>query len=170
MAEARKVKDEEDQDGAEQTPPPKKSSSVKIIIIVVIALFVLGGGGAGAYFFFFAKSNADEKKMAEKAKPKVAVYWPMEPFIVNLLDNEGERYLKIIMQLELSDQSVAEEFKILQPKIRDNILDLLTAKSYKDMMDPNGKQRLKDEIVMRANTFATNGKVLKVYFTEFVIQ
>jgi flagellar FliL protein len=46
----------------------------------------------------------------------------------------------------------------------------LSAKNYKEMMDPIGKQRLRDEIVMRANQYATKGKVTKVYFTEFIIQ
>jgi flagellar FliL protein len=37
-------------------------------------------------------------------------------------------------------------------------------------MDMAGKQRLREEIAMRLNTFLTTGKVSKVYFTEFVIQ
>jgi flagellar FliL protein len=49
-------------------------------------------------------------------------------------------------------------------------LDLLSSKSYKDIVDINGKQRLRDEILMRLNTFLTGGKIVKVYFTEFVVQ
>ena len=96
----------------------------------------------------------------------------MEPFIVNLLDNEAERYLKVVMQLELSDQKTADEMKRLAPKLRDTILDLLSSKTYKEMIDPLGKQRLRDEIVMRMNMNLdeSKGKVVKVYFTEFVIQ
>jgi len=37
-------------------------------------------------------------------------------------------------------------------------------------MEPAGKQRLRDEIVLRLNSFLTKGKVLKVYFTEFIVQ
>ena len=33
-----------------------------------------------------------------------------------------------------------------------------------------GKQRLRDEITMRLNSFLSGGKIVKVYFTEFVIQ
>ena len=161
----------EETEGEEQVPEKKKGSSLKWIIIAVIALLVLGGGGAGAYFFLVkSKPPAAEKKQAEATKPQVAVFWPMDPFIVNLIDNEGERYLKVVMQLELSEQSALEELNLLKPKIRDSILELLSAKTFKEMIDPIGKQRLKDEIALRANGYLTKGKILKVYFTEFVIQ
>jgi flagellar FliL protein len=37
-------------------------------------------------------------------------------------------------------------------------------------MDISGKQRLREEIMVRLNSFLTGGKIVKVYFTEFVIQ
>jgi flagellar FliL protein len=86
------------------------------------------------------------------------------------LDNQGERYLKIIMQLEVSNQLVVAELEQLKPKLRDNVLDLLTAKTYSELMDMGGKQRLRDEVAIRVNSYLTKGKVVKVYFTDFVIQ
>lgn len=165
------IDDEEENEKEAQEPPEKKGSKSKLIIIIAVVLLLLAGGGAAAYFVFFKTGAATaDKKPAEKEKPLVIVMWPMDPFIVNLIDNEGERYLKIVMQLELSDQKMVEEMKLLNPKMRDTILDLLSSKTYKEMMDPLGKQRLRDEITMRMNMNATKGKVLKVYFTEFVIQ
>lgn len=171
MADAAKKDEKDEKEGEEQAPEKKKGSALKWIIIIVIALFVLGGAGAGAYFFLLkSKPLSAEKKHTEQAKPQTTVFWPMDAFIVNLIDNDGERYLKVVMQLELSDQPAVEELNLLKPKIRDSILDLLSAKTYKEMMDPIGKQRLRDEIALRANGYLTKGKVLKVYFTEFVIQ
>lgn len=171
MADATKKNEKDENEGEEQIPEKKKSSALKWIIISVIAVLILGGGGAGAYFFLFkAAAPAADKKNAEQAKPQAAIFWPMDAFIVNLVDNDGERYLKAVMQLELSDQAAVEELNLLKPKLRDSILDLLSAKTYKDMMDPIGKQRLRDEIALRANGYLTKGKIVKVYFTEFVIQ
>jgi len=178
MAAAEKKKkdvkeDAEENENEEQAPPKKKGSKLKLMIILVVVLLLLGGGGAAAYFFFIKdKGAAGQKKPAGQDKPKVIVMWPMDPFIVNLIDNEGERYLKVVMQLELSDKLMAEEMKLINPKLRDTILDLLSSKTYKEMIDPLGKQKLRDEITMRMNMNidATKGKVLKVYFTEFVIQ
>jgi flagellar protein FliL len=165
------VKDEEENENEDQKPPEKKGSKLKLIIIIVVVFLLLAGGGSAAYFLFFkAKSATGEKKSAAQEKPKESVFWPLEPFIVNLIDNEGERYLKVVMQLELSDQAMLAEMKLLSPKLRDTILDLLSSKTYKEMIDPLGKQRLRDEIAMRMNMNVKTGKVLKVYFTEFVIQ
>ncbi|MEN6619948.1 MAG: flagellar basal body-associated FliL family protein [Smithella sp.] len=169
MADARDEKDE--QEVEKPAPENKKGSPLKWIIIAVIAVVILGGGGAGAYFFLFkSHSISAEKKQAEATKPVAAIFWSLDPFIVNLMDNEGERYLKIVMQFELADQFAVEELNVIKPKVRDSILDLLSAKTYKEMMDPLGKQRLKDEIALRASGYLTKGKIIKVYFTEFVIQ
>ena len=171
---SKEVKEDlEENENEEQAEPKKKGSKLTLVIILVVVLLLLGGGGAAAYFLFFkAKPQAAGAKSAAQEKPQVSVFWPMEPFIVNLIDNEGERYLKVVMQLELSDQKMVEEMKLMTPKLRDTILDLLSSKTYKEMIDPLGKQRLRDEIAMRMNmnVNASKGKVTKVYFTEFVIQ
>jgi flagellar FliL protein len=168
-AEKKDLKDEKEEKEGEQEAPAKKGSALKWIIIILIVVIVLGGAGAGA-FFFLSKSPSTEKKPSEQAKLQAIIFWSMDPYIVNLIDNEGERYAKVVIQLELSDQAAVEELNLIKPKLRDSILDLLSAKTYKEMMDPIGKQRLRDEIAIRANGVLTKGKVLKVYFTDFVIQ
>lgn len=169
------AKDEVDENEDEtegEAKPEKKGSPLKLIIIIAVVLLLLGGGGAAAYFLLVKGKSQSAEKKPDAQHAQMVVFWPMEPFIVNLMDNEGERYLKVVMQLELSDQTMVEEMKKMNPKLRDNILELLSAKTYKDMMDPLGKQRLRDEIVMRMNMTvnSSKGKVNKVYFTEFVIQ
>ncbi|MCK9362257.1 MAG: flagellar basal body-associated FliL family protein [Syntrophales bacterium] len=160
---------EEAEDKQEEVPV-KKKSSVKLIIIILIALLVVGGGVAGGLYFLGHKGETDKKDTKKPAAPLVGPLWSLDPFIVNLAENQGERFLKIVIQLELSDPAIIADMEILKPKIRDNLLDLLTAKTYAELMEPAGKQRLRDEIVLRLNSFLTKGKVLKVYFTEFIVQ
>lgn len=160
------AKDEEEI--AVEEPVKKKKPLVKIIVISLVVLVVVAGAVVGALYYFNNASTA--KKPAPPPRPLIGALWPMEPFIVNLLDNQGERYLKVVMQLELSNQLVAPELEQLKPKLRDNVLDLLTAKTYNELMDMGGKQRLRDEVAIRLNTYLTKGKVVKVYFTDFVIQ
>lgn len=165
------ILDEEDQEGAETRPVKKKGSPLVLIVVIVLVVMLLAGAAAAAWFFLLKpKPEAAGKAPVQAVSPQVIVFWPMEPFIVNLTDNEGDRFMKVVMQLELSDQKLAEEFKMLSPRLRDMMLDLLSSKTYREMMDPIGKQRLRDEIIMRMNMQATQGKVLNVYFTEFVIQ
>jgi flagellar FliL protein len=161
------AKDEKEEVAVEE-PVKKKKPLIKIIIIAVSALVVVAGGVLGAMYYFSKPGVAH--KVAPPPPPAIGALWPMEPFIVNLLDNQGERYLKIIMQLEVSSQLVVAELELLKPKLRDNVLDLLTAKTYSELMDMGGKQRLRDEVAVRVNSYLTKGKVVKVYFTDFVIQ
>lgn len=147
----------------------KKGSIVKIIVISLVVLAAIAAGVFGGIYFFTDHGGA-KKAAIPPPKPLIGTMWPMAPFIVNLSDNQGERYLKVVMEIEVSDQLVVPELEQLKPKLRDNMLDLLTAKSFNELMDVGGKQRLRDEIVMRLNSFLVKGKIVQVYFTEFVIQ
>ncbi len=146
-------------------PQAKKKSLMKWIVIGLAVLIVVGVGAFGALYL---SKNATAKQDTKKSA--VAAMWSMEPFIVNLLDQQSDRYLKVIIELEVSDQGCLAELNQMKPRLRDNILDLLTSKTYKELADISGKQRLRDEIGLRLNSFLTTGKIVKVYFTEFVIQ
>lgn len=153
-----------------QDNPPVKKKSIKKIVIMGLSVFVLLGAGTFGALYFLSHSGEAKKAATPPPSPLIGTMWPIDPFIVNLADNQGERYLKVVMQLEVSDPMVSAQLEQLKPKLRDNIMDLLTAKSYAELMDSGGKQRLRDEIVLRLNSFLTKGGIVKVYFTEFVIQ
>ena len=137
-----------------------------MIIIISVALVVVAAGAIGGYFLM---TKTDTKKPLQE-KPAVISVWPMDAFVVNIAETNGERYLKIVIQLEVSDPGVGPELEQLKPRIRDSILDLLTPKTFKDLIDPAGKQRLREDIAGRINNILQRGKVTKVYFTDFVIQ
>ena len=155
---------EEDQEG--QAAEPKKKSKLKWIIMAAVALAVIASGAIAGFYFF---TKTDGKKASPK-QPAVIAIWPMEAFIINIADTNGERYLKLVIQLEVSEATVVPELEQLKPRLRDSILDLLTAKTYKDLMDLSGKQRLREDIAGRINNILISGKVTKVYFTDFVVQ
>ncbi len=164
-------KEEQDNDAKQQTEekPVKKSGGlVKGLIIGGVLLGIVAGAVVGGLYFL--KGTATEKKKPDLPPPIIGTLWPMDPFIVNLRDNNGERYLKVILQLEVSQPAVVPELDQLKPKLRDSTLDLLGSKSYQELQDLNGKQKLRDDIMMRLNSFLTSGKIVRIYFTEFVIQ
>lgn len=161
---------EEKKEPSQEPAPKKKRSFLKLIVIVLLSSALLAGGFFGGKYYF--KKGGAALSGAEKTSevPVAPVLWPMDPFVVNLMGNNGERYLKAVIQLEASNAKTTETLNLMKPKLRDNILDLLSSKSYKDLMDVSGKQRLREEIAMRLNSYLTDGEILKVYFTEFVIQ
>lgn len=149
-----------------QSVKPKKKYILKWVIIASVALAVVASG-AVAGFYFFTKM---ESKKPSIEKPVVLSIWPMDAFVINIADTNGERYLKIVIQLEVSGPDVIPELEQLKPRLRDSILDLLTPKTYKELMDLAGKQRLREDIAGRVNNILQRGKVTKVYFTDFVVQ
>jgi flagellar FliL protein len=153
-------------DEEEQPAEPKKKSKLKLIIIASVVLIVVIAGTVTGFYFF----TKPEVKKPTAEKPIVLTIWPMEAFVINIAETNGERYLKIVIQLEVSDPDVVKELEQLKPRLRDSILDLLTSKTYKDLMDLAGKQRLREEIAGRINNILQRGKVTKVYFTDFVVQ
>jgi flagellar FliL protein len=161
------AREERDEQAVEAVPPKKSLPIKKLIIIGVAVLVVVTAGVFGAIYYkkLFAKKENTEQQVA------VGAIWPMDPFIVNIQDQgTTDRYLKIIIELDISDKNCIAELNQLKPKLRDNVLDLLSSKSYKDIMDISGKQRLREELMVRMNSFLTGGKIMKVYFTEFVVQ
>ncbi|HPJ96604.1 MAG TPA: flagellar basal body-associated FliL family protein [Syntrophales bacterium] len=166
---ARAEREEKSTERSEQEPAEKKKGVLlKWAVIGLAALLVAGGIAGGAYYYFGGK--ASQAKNKTPSQPVIGTIWPMEPFIINLQDSGGDRYLKLVVQLEISDPLGVKDLDQLKPKLRDNVLELLGAKTYRELMDTAGKQRLREEIAMRLNSFLPNAKVTQVYFTEFVIQ
>jgi len=147
----------------------KKSFPLKWIVIAfaIVALGAVAFGGWWYYRTHLSTSPKEEPKQPVKVKK---LFWPINSIIVNLMDDNGGRYLKITIQLELSNKDCISELDSLKPEIMDSLLSLLSSKTYKDVATFQGKQRLRDEIALRLNNYLSKGQITKVYFTEFIIQ
>ncbi len=147
----------------EVTEKPKKGKK-KLLIIIIVAVVLLGGG----FFGYTTFSGGSTKKDTKKVEPEKTVLIAMDPFVVNLSDYG--KYLKMTMQLELSDKSYEELVKNKIPGIRDAVITLLSGKSSDSISGPEGKLQLKDELLLRANQAVGKDVFKNLYFTEFVMQ
>lgn len=139
--------------------PPAKSKKMLIIIIAVVVL-LLGGGGA---FIFISKQRAAAAAAAEEggAEPAAArapaadhgaaktppVYLPMDNMVVNLADPGGERVAQVGITLEVLDAAASDKVKAYMPTIRSGVLMLLSQRTSQDLLSPEGKQKLIDDIL-----------------------
>jgi len=103
------------------------------------------------------------------ASPAANIF-PLEPFIVNIYDGQELRYLKVKVELEMVNPAIKNEIEGRLAPIRDSILILLSAKTLQDVQDVQGKNALKDEILSAISKNLPPGKIVKVYFTDFVVQ
>lgn len=168
---------------AEATPKNKKMLFIIIgaVAVVVVALAVVFMGGSKKE----KSEGASEAKVEEKAEGgshgaaggkegaaagAAANIFPMEPFIVNIYDGQELRYLRVKVELETATADAKSEIELRQAPLRDAILVLLTTKTLQDVQDLQGKNQLRDEIMVAINKILPPGKVSRVYFTDFVVQ
>lgn len=100
----------------------------------------------------------------------VSSVFTLEPFIVNIYDGQELRYLKVKVELEMSNPAVKPELEGRLAAIRDAILVVLTTKTLQEIQDAQGKNQLREEILTAISKIVAQGKVSKVYFTDFVVQ
>ena len=151
--------------------------SKKTIIIVgavaLIFLFIIGAG----FFLIMNKMATIQNQSIEKVadeeveeKPLIGAIYSLDTFVVNLADQGGKRYLRVKIDLEISDEKLKEELDQRLPQIKDSILMILPAKKFDNIKDEEGKIALRNEIIEKLNSFLKTGSITYVYFTEFVVQ
>lgn len=177
--------------------PKKKSKKIKILLIISSLIIILGGG-AGAYWWFFMRAPAaqdtEEVAINENASAQTETaeqggtqldstrierqsdlprssgfVLPLPPITVNLADPNGRRYLKLGLEVEVN-ADVQAQLKANNPKIRDAIIMLLAGKTYGEVASPDGKVLLKAEIAARINQILGAQRIVRVYFTDFVVE
>jgi flagellar FliL protein len=138
----------------------------KLFLAAVCALVVVAAAGAWYAGQFPRGGRAEAKADA----PKVGALFALDPFIANLGDEDGRRYLKATVQVEFFASSVPAEFHARVPQMRDLLLTLFTSKLFAEIRTPQGKALLRDEIINRMNRTLDRDLVKAVYFTEFIVQ
>lgn len=147
-----------------------------LIVIIILLLVLLIVGGLVAYFLLSGgdEEQVEPQKVEKKKKvskmTEIGPIYPLDRFIVNLLSNNSNRYLKCKIDLELDAPELQKEIDKKLPAIRDLIIRILSSKTVEEIQTSKGKEKLKEEIKRKINEILTTGEIRNVYFTEFVIQ
>lgn len=158
----------------EEDAPPKKKSKALFFIIISLCVILVGGGGFYAYVKFIGPQQTPEAGQAPAAlappADTVGEIFALEPFVVNLADPKGKRYLKVQLKLEVESPEALERIQKAAPKLRDLVIIMLTSLTFEEVMTPEGKIRIRDELLERFNQVMRPDRVKNIYFTEFVVQ
>lgn len=199
-------------------PPPKKGKK-KLIIIIVLLLLLIGGGAAA---FLLMKpsppANPDDAEVAAEAEASAEAeakaeaeaeaeaeasdvpptYAQLGTFTANLIQEEGDRYLQVAIELKLTKPELVDKIKATNPEILHRINMLLQSKRPSELASFDGKQKLAEQVkgqveyvlglrkaapaitdtavpsdgspVAPAETQAGNSGIADVLFTSFIIQ
>lgn len=174
---------------AEAAVAPRKSKKLLIIVAAALVLILAAGGGAAYYFLrgHPGEEGADGEEVSETAKPAkkkdtkdgkeaAPVYIALDQFTVNLVPENGDQYLQVMISIEVEDAAAGDRLKTFTPKLRNDIMVLLSGKKASELMPRSGKEALASEIrslvnnILEPKAKPDAGPVKDVLFTSFIIQ
>lgn len=158
--------DEEAQEGNGKGGPNR------LVIVLLVGFLVVGG----AAWLLWKSKGAKVETGKPPGKPKVQSVLKLEPFVLNLSDLEQKTYLRVTMELGLSKaakKGKSEEAGESGPPValvRDTILAVLSVGRSDELLTPEGKAKLKDDLLRALRKRAPELGAEEIYFTEFLIQ
>lgn len=153
---------------------PAQGSKKKLFIMIAAAVLVLGLGAGGAWLFMGNEHAQAASTQHKTEPPKPPLFLTLDPFTVNLQQENGDQFLQVTLSLQVPSQEQVDQFKFYMPLLRSRLLMLLSSKKASELTSSEGKKRLQEEVIAQANLpFIPQGKPQSasgVFFTSFVIQ
>ena len=178
-------------DGNEAVEASAKSGPSLIPLMVAMIVTVLGAVG-GALFWLTRSGRLPVQAAAVavaaapvKVAPAKTKMIELDPLLVNLSDAGGQSYLRLVAVIKVVDappsksetpkeEKPPEKGKAVvneeQVMLRDTALAVLTRETSEQLLAPDGKQLLKQELREAFGTHVPDLKVQDVLFTEFLVQ
>jgi flagellar FliL protein len=157
-------------DAADANAKPAGKSRMGLVVALVL-LLAFGAGGGGAWWWLNRDAGTAQANVAPARPP---VFMNLEPFTVNLLEEDGEHYLQTSLVFQVADDKVVETMKAYLPVIRNRILLLLSAKRPSDIASPEGKANLVADVTAAVRESIPGSTpergIVQAYIGAFVIQ
>jgi flagellar protein FliL len=147
----------------------KARTELALVSVLGLAVLAAAAGGGCKHSSPLSKGPGKDSHAAVKA------ILHLEPFVVNLADSEDNRFLRVGIDLGLENELSAKEGKggegaVPTARIRDCILEVLSSWHSDALLAPEGKEKLKNELVRALHARAPEVGVKEIYFTDFLVQ
>lgn len=123
-----------------------------------------------------AKEEHGEESFSEEEfdpyakKEHTGKYFQYDPLTISIFDREKVHYLRLKVVFELSDDTVKDELNAKDPQIKDSLIFVLGDFTVRELLDNQAKLLVKEVLIKTLNRLLGKGKVVDIYFTEFVVQ
>ncbi len=173
------MQETEDLDRDVQDEEAKPLSRKKLLVFVLPVVIVIGLS-AGIFFVFNSNYNARNvgsysvvKKAANAGRPsdQIIVFYDLPEITSNLKIAEGEenRFLRIRLNLELSNTEDAKTIEALTPKITDAVISHTIELTPAEVSGSEGLYWLRKELLYRINLITDPVKISGLNFRVFEI-
>lgn len=152
-----------------------------LAVIIVVIIAVLGVTGTVSYLVATKVVNPSGQAATQPASSAVILKRDLGEFLTDLADQSARRFVKakvVIGYPEVKikkflswkkDLSLEEELAERETEIKDLVFSVLRSKTA-DELKGERVERVKQDLVTRINAILTSGKIIAVYFSDFVIQ
>lgn len=162
---------------ADADPEPKeapaKSGKKRLFLLAGAGVVLLAGGGLGAAFFLHLPPFAGAAPQAEEAQaqPGPPVFVDLPDIVANL-NAPGRRqvFVRLRAKIETPRAADAAAVQAAMPRLVDMFTGFLRETRPEELRGSAGTQRLREELLARANIAARPGAVTDVLFVELVMQ
>ena len=159
MAKKKKPAEEEEDEKGKKKPMMIGGA---IVAAVVVYKFVLAPAPAPV-----EEEAIDE--MAERVLEEGEIL-PLEEIVVNLIDEDENRYLRVGIALVLEAGTSSASMETETPIAIDAAIDYLSAQSFADLREPGSKTEVRDDLSANIRAAYDDAKVVRVLLTTFVMQ
>ena len=141
-------------------------------------MFMIGGvvlalAGGGYYYKTQAAAHEEEAPAKKEVSAKERGLVSFDPFVANLADEGGQRFVRVTVQLVVADALQATEMTeipVMAMQARAIILELLSMQLADTLVTPEGKIALRQAIAERVAEALHEIEVVDVLFSDFVVQ
>lgn len=156
-------------DGQNNNAAPRRSGGAWAVVALMLAGALAGGA---AWQLGWIGPHAAASRLEPQPVPH---YFTLDPaLIVNFEGGGRARYLQLGIELMTYDPKAVDAIELHAPVLRNNLILLLSDKTYDDLVTREGKERLAEAALeeVRAVLAERHGSpaVETLYFTNFVMQ
>jgi flagellar FliL protein len=136
--------------------------------LILGAAFLLSGGGDDKISFFGDLTGVMGER-PQRPAAAAAVFYDVPELLVNL-SSSGNSYLKLSLALELGAGDRSRELDRYLPRLVDSFQAYLRDLRVEDLQGSAGLQRLREDLLSRANTVVPQADVQDVLFKQLLVQ
>jgi flagellar protein FliL len=151
---------------------------IAIISAAVLALLVVSIGTSVFLVNYLVEEKInnvvddggdESEEVAEVSAPPI--YLPLDPFVVNFVQNGALRYLQITLQLMSRSNETIELTKESIPEIRNSLILILSGHEYTELASREGKELIRAQVQEEVNRIIHDEEGIEsVFLTGFVMQ
>jgi len=153
--------------------PVEKGGKRKLILLAVPV--VLSLTGAGLWFSgilpHLLGMDKHKEQAEEAAKPLPPSYVDVPEMVANLNSaSHKPSYVKLVARIEVPKPDDVEKVKAALPRLQDMMQTYLREMRPEELRGSAGTYRLREELLVRANTAVAPAKISDVLFTQMLVQ